>query len=517
MATPQSSQSSFIKSVAVDCSLGSDAFTLRSFHYTESLGQPFKGMLELQSDNADIDFAQLLGKPMTVSVTLPGGGQRDYSGLARCIRQTGDAGNTALYRAEIVPWITCLELGSDCRIFQNKSAIDILHQVFEDLGFSDYDVSGVIGNYSPLEFCAQYNETHSNFVHRLMQRFGIYYFHKHVAGRHTLALCDSHTSHKSFPGYATIPYKCAKGTAYNWEHIFLWSASEQMRSGKFTLKDYAPSSPKADLVASHTSSHSYPHGDLERFEYPGGYAKQDDGDSLAMVRIEQSECREKEFFGEAFCFGLSVGSTFSLEGHPRKDQNASYLTESVDFSIEVSKLEAAPAYSYRSGFKAIPASVQFRPQRSAPTPRIAGVQTAVVVAPVGQDPKVPYTDPCASARVQFHWDRAGSKDEKSSCWLRCSQPSAGSGWGSIFLPLVGNEVIVAFEDGHPDRPIIVGNVYNADNKPPRTLPDDSLKTIVKDVAGNFIALDSKEGAESVTILTAYKTNFWMIGDSREPD
>ena len=150
MATPQSSQSSFIKSVAVDCSLGSDAFKLRSFHYTESLGQPFKGVLELQSDNANIDFAQLLGKPMTVSITLPGGGQRHYSGLARCIRQTGDAGNTALYRAEIVPWITCLELGSDCRIFQNKSVIDILHQIFEDLGFSDYDVSGVIGNYSPL-------------------------------------------------------------------------------------------------------------------------------------------------------------------------------------------------------------------------------------------------------------------------------------------------------------------------------------------------------------------------------
>jgi type VI secretion system secreted protein VgrG len=185
--------------------------------------------------------------------------------------------------------------------------------------------------------------------------------------------------------------------------------------------------------------------------------------------------------------------------------------------MEVSKLEAASAYSYRSGFKAIPASVQFRPQRSSPTPRIAGVQTAVVVAPVGQDSRVPYTDPSASARVQFHWDRAGSKDERSSCWLRCSQPSAGSGWGSIFLPLVGNEVIVAFEDGHPDRPIIVGNVYNADNKPPRTLPDDPFKTIVQDVAGNFFVLDSKKGSESVTIRTAYLNQFTTMGNCSKPD
>ena len=145
------------------------------------------------------------------------------------------------------------------------------------------------------------------------------------------------------------------------------------------------------------------------------------------------------------------------------------------------------------------------------TPRVDGVQTAVVVAPSGQDPKVPYTDAHASARVQFRWDRAGTSDEKSSCWVRLSQPSAGSGWGSMFLPLVGNEVIIAFQDGDPDRPLIVGNVYNADNKPPRTLPDDSLITTIQDVAGNFIALQSEQGAESVSILTPYSKNSWAMG------
>jgi type VI secretion system secreted protein VgrG len=153
------------------------------------------------------------------------------------------------------------------------------------------------------------------------------------------------------------------------------------------------------------------------------------------------------------------------------------------------------AYSHRCRFRAIPASVQFRPPRTAATPRIDGVQTAVVVAPAGHDPRTPYTDSVASARVQFRWDRAGSDDEKSSCWVRCSQPSAGDGWGSIFLPLAGNEVIVAFLNGDPDRPIIVGNVYNAANLPPRTLPDDVFKTVVQDVAGNFLVLDSETKRE----------------------
>jgi type VI secretion system secreted protein VgrG len=161
--------------------------------------------------------------------------------------------------------------------------------------------------------------------------------------------------------------------------------------------------------------------------------------------------------------------------------------------------------------------VQFRPARTAAAPRIDGVQTAVVVAPTGYDPRTPYTDSVASARVQFHWDRAGSDDERSSCWVRCSQPSAGCGWGSIFLPLAGNEVVVAFLNGDPDQPIVVGNVYNAANPPPRKLPDDAYKTIVQDVAGNFVALDSEKRSESLTIQTAYLNQFTTMGKCSKPD
>jgi type VI secretion system secreted protein VgrG len=523
MASPAANRSATLERVAIDCSLGSDAFKTRSFRYTESLGQPFMGVLEATSKNAAIDFGQLLGKPLTVTATLPGGGQQHRSGLVRRVLQTGFERDLAVYELEIVPWIACLELGSDCRIFQNKSVVDILKKVFDDLGFSDYDVGGLVGNYQPLDFCVQYNETHFNFVHRLMQRAGIYYFHRHEAGSHTLVLADSHTSHGPFPGYAKISYRPAKQAALKEEHIFLWTAGEQMTTGKYTVKDYNFMNPTAKLLSTRTASHAYPHGDLERFEYPGGYATQAASDTVATARIEQSECREREFAGEAHCLGLSAGFTFGLEGQPRSDQNQSYLTEAIEFTISADEPaesgQAAPTtgYSHRCRFRAIPASAQFRPPRTAATPRIDGVQTAVVVAPAGYDPRTPYTDSVASARVQFRWDRAGSDDEKSSCWVRCSQPSAGNGWGSLFLPLAGNEVVVAFLDGDPDRPIIVGNVYNAANLPPRPLPDDPFKTVVQDVAGNFIAFDSEEDSESFTIRTAYKDQFTMMGDCSEPD
>ena len=251
--------------------------------------------------------------------------------------------------------------------------------MFGDLGFTDYDLAGLVGNYDPLDFCVQYNETHSNFVHRLMQRFGIYYFHKHQAGRHTLLLCNSCSGHTPVPGYARIRYQSANQTALNEEHVFLWDSGEQMAPGKYTLKDHAFTNPKAELLASRSASHGYPHGDLEKFEYPGGYATQAAGDASAVVRIEQAECGEKDCLGEAHCLGLSVGHTFTLEEHPRGDQNQSYLTEAIEFSITAdappeSQPGAKAAYSHRCRFRAIPASVQFRPERTAVAPRIDGLQ-----------------------------------------------------------------------------------------------------------------------------------------------
>ncbi|MFM7042869.1 MAG: type VI secretion system Vgr family protein, partial [Planctomycetaceae bacterium] len=237
-------------------------------------------------------------------------------------------------------------------------------------------------------------------------------------------------------------------------------------------------------------------------------------------------CGGRFFTGSARCYGLSAGWTFKLDGHPRKNQNASYLTTAIDLVIEpvveagaggAAGRDATGAFACTCSFEAIPDDVDYRPQRTARIPRIDGVQTAVVVGPVGQNPRVPYTDQYASVRVQFHWDRQGQNNEKSSCWLRHSQVFAGSGWGATFLPVVGCEVVVAFIGGDPDRPLVLGGVYNGNHKPPRPLPDHAVKTVIRDVAGNFMILDAQQDKESISIVTEYRNNWWVIGNTETPD
>jgi type VI secretion system secreted protein VgrG len=526
MAAPLSSSASLVRGVKVTTALGENAFSLRSFRYREAIGQPFEGLIEAVAADGAIDLESLLGKPATVSVPLPSGGTRHFSGICLEARQTGRVGDAFTYRLVIVPWLQLLELAADCRIFQQKTAKEILSKVFDDLGLTDHKISGLVGDLPELEFCAQFDETHLNFVQRLTQRFGIGYFTEHAAGTHTVSFTDSHSSHAPFPGYDKIRYAASAAEAANAEHVFLWETGRRMATGKVVLKDYDFTNPSSKLEATDSAGHGYPHGDLERFEYPGSYTKQSDGTTIARIRMGEQACNGTFFTGSARCYGLSAGFAFKLDGHPRGDQNASYLTTAIDLVIEpvdeagaggAASRGAAGAFACTCSFEAIPADVDYRPPRTARIPRIDGVQTAVVVGPTGQDPRVPYTDPYASVRVQFHWDRNGQNNEKSSCWLRHAQVFAGSGWGATFLPLVGCEVVVAFIGGDPDRPLVLGGVYNGDHKPPRELPKDAVKTVIQDVAGNFLVLDGQQGKESITMFTSYRENWWTIGSSENSD
>jgi type VI secretion system secreted protein VgrG len=518
MAAPLSTSASIVRGITVNTPLGERAFALRAFRYRETIGQPFEGVIDVVGSDREVDLDALLGKAVTVSVPLPAGGTRHFSGLCLEARQTGRLGDGFGYRLVIVPWLRLLELASDCRIFQEKTAKDILTQVFGDLGFTDYKLSGIVGSLPQLEFCVQYDETHLNFVQRLTQRFGIGFHTEHAAGSHAVVFTDSHSSHKPFPGYDKIRYAASAAEAAGAEHVFLWEAGRRMAPGKVVLKDYDFTNPKSKLEATDSAGHGYPHGDLERFEYPGPYAATSDGASLAKIRMGEHACGGTFFSGSARCYGLSAGWTFKLDGHPRKDQNASYLTTSIDLVIEpvdeaaaggAAGRSAAGAFSCTCSFEAIPDDVDYRPRRTASIPRIHGVQTAVVVGPSGHNTRVPYTDQYASVRVQFHWDRQGQNNEKSSCWLRHTQIFAGNGWGATFLPLVGCEVVVAFIGGDPDRPLVLGGVYNGDHKPPRPLPDQAVKTVIQDVAGNLVALDGESGKESLSMRTPFG-NMWSV-------
>lgn len=489
---------------------------LVSFRYRESLGSPFEGVIELRSDATDADLGGLLGKPVTVTVPLPSGGKRYFSGICFEAEQTGRLGDVAAYRLVIVPWIRLLDLAADCRIFQQHSARDIVTAVCDEVGFSDYETSGVVGDLPPLPFCVQYDESHLNFVHRLLERFGVWYHAIHGQGSHTIAFADSASSAKPFSGYDQISYAVSDADAAASEHIYLWRSLRRMETGKASLKDYVYTDPKSSLDVDDTLAHAYPYGDLEWFEYPGLYAKKSDGQNLARIRMGERGCRERVFAGEARCYGLSAGSTFLLHGHPRADQNVSYLTTAIDFQLGAPGTEdhrgsTAGAFVCTCAFEAIPVGVDYRPPRRARRPRIAGHQTAVVVGPSGQDPKRPYTDDCGSIRVQFRWDRQGQNNEKSSCWIRYQQFAAGPQWGAVFLPRIGCEVVVVFEEGDPDRPLAIGSLYNRDNKPPLTLPAEATQFTVQDDGGNYLTFNPDGGNQVITVYSPTDTTTFKVG------
>lgn len=516
MASPQSTAAHVVRGVAVQGVGPLGDAELASFRYRESLGAPFEGVLELRSDTFDADLGSLLGKPITVTVPLPEGGQRHFSGLCLEAEQTGTLGDLATYRAVIVPWIRLLEFGSDCRIFQEKSAKEIVTSVCDTLGFTDYRTSGIIGDLPELPFCVQYDESHANFVHRLIERFGVWYGTEHRDGGHTVVFADSNSSAKPFPGYEKVRYAVSDADAADVEHVYRWRAIRRMETGKVSLKDYTYTDPKSTLETQDTAQHSYPHGDIEWFEYPGLYTKDSDGNAVARIRMGERACREQVFAGEARSYGLAAGSTFKLDGHPRGDQNASYLITAIDFRLDPHGATdrggpASGAFACSCSFEAIPADVDYRPRRKTPVPQIAGHQTAVVVGPAGHDPKSPYTDEYGNIRVQFRWDRHGQDNEKSSCWIRYQQIAAGPSWGAVFVPRIGCEVTVVFEGGDPDRPLAIGALYNQDNKPPTSLPGEAKTFAIQDDGGNYLTLKPDEGNQVVTVYSPIDTTKLEVG------
>jgi len=508
-----------VHNVSVKTALGADAFQVRSFHFRDRLGEPFEGVLELQSGSDSIDLGKLLGLPVTVTTSLPQGGERFFNGIVLEASHEGDGHDANHYRLVMGPWLRLLELGSDCRIYQQKSVKDILESVFRGLGFTSFDDAGLIGNYDPLAFCVQYNETHARFVHRLMQRFGIAYHYDHTADSHKLVLCDSNTSYGSSSGYASVPYCSDTRTAENREHVSHWTSIRRIRSGKYAAKDYDYQQPSAAMLTRDSAEQSFPHGDMELFAYPGGYTEQSVGNALARIRIEEQACLEQRFEGTAHCWGFAVGKTFTLTDHPSSDKNRAYLITGFDLSVEAVLEDGAPPhrsgsarqFTHLSRLEAIPADVNFRPARTAPQPHIDGVQTAVVVGPAGHDPAIPFTDKDGSVRLQFRWDRYGKNDDKSSAWVRCSQFWAGPDWGAVFLPRLGCEVAVAFEEGDPDRPLVIGSLYNGSNRPPLSLPDDAQKLILKDDGGNYLEFNPAAGNQTITVYSPADETKLKIG------
>ena len=511
--------------IAIDTPLGKDALLLHGFSAQEAISRLFRISADLFSENASIDFTKIIGKQVTVSLRLADGSHRYFNGHVSRFAQTGMDGRFTHYNAEIVPWLWFLTRRADCRIFQNMTIPDIVAKVFKDRGFGDFRNS-LQGDFEQREYCVQYRETDFNFVSRLMEQYGIFYFFEHEQNKHTLVLGNKPGVHKPCPVQSKARMNFAAGVYLKDEDLVSsWNLEQELRPGKYALTDYNFETPGTSLLANENTIFKVGGNDsYEVFDYPGEYTKKGEGESRTHIRMQEEEAIHLIGTGSGACRTFVSGYRFDLSGHSRTDQNQTYLLTEVQHSASVgggySESGSPSEEHYSNHFRCIPYSVPFRPQRHTRRPFVQGPQTAVVTGKSGEEI---WTDKYGRVKVQFFWDREGSKDEKSSCWVRVSQPWAGKNWGAINIPRIGQEVIVEFLEGDPDRPLITGRVYNDEQMPPYKLADNQTRTTFltrSTKAGgssnfNELRFEDKKGDEQIFMNAEKDMDLRVENDSRE--
>ena len=472
---------------------------------TEELGRPFLYVLEMSSTKSakTSGLKALMGASVTVAITLPDGSKRYFNGVVARMAYAGLFAGAISYRVEIRPWIWLLSRTQDCRIFQNKSAWDIINQVFSDAGYAAVeDGRANQGGSTVLEYCVQYRETAFDFVTRLMEEFGLYYAFKHGDGEHTLVIADDPNCHATV---GTIPFQHDE-TEYRAveDHIWQWSSELEVQPSTYTFRDYNFTTPNADLTAKTIAPEKDPYGSFEIFDYPGPYDTAETGGKLSDVRLQDLSARRHIFYGTSNSRKLTTGRKFTLSQFYQDSENVAYLvvraTTSLTVAESLSDTSDAMRDTFRCSFEAIGGDVPFRLERKTRRPMIRGPQTARVVGQAGDEVT---TDQYGRIKVQFPWDRVGTGDENSSCWIRVAQVWAGQGWGGMFIPRIGQEVVVEFLEGNPDRPIVTGCVYNASQTVPYALPDNKTRSTIKTNSStggggfNELRFEDKKGDEEV--------------------
>lgn len=480
-------------------SLGNDELMLQSFTGHEAVSEPFEFDVELLSQNARVDGKALLKQPLRLELDGPDGATRIVHGLVRRFIQLGRHEELVSYRAEVVPWLWFLTLGSDCRVFQHLTPVDIISTVFRDQGFNDFSVRCAPGEVR--EYCVQYRETHFDFVTRLMAEEGIFYFFEHTASAHTLVLADKATAFKAVPGQSRVELAIDEGKSYEKDVITTLEREDAVHTGKVTLRDYDPLQPSTVLEAK--VSGSYP---TEVYDYPGSFTKRSDGDHYAKVRLEHLEAFSLSIRGQGNVRSFVPGFRFDLTGHYRSDANRAYAILRVEHSGNAGQYRSRQGgtMSYENRFVCIPYGTPYRPPAAPRRAVVYGTQSAKVVGPPGEEI---FVDKYGRVKVQFFWDRLGKFDDKSSCWVRVSTGWAGKGWGVIQIPRIGQEVLVDFLEGDPDQPIISGRVYNAEQTVPYELPANMTQSGAKSRSSkgggtdnfNEIRFEDKRGSEELFI------------------
>ena len=487
---------------------------LENFNGTEGLSLLFNFTLSMLSQDPALELKTLIGKPACLEIELADGGARHVHGYITQFGNSGSQGNLTHYSATLTPWLWMLGKRFNSRIFQNQSIEQVISSVFADYApLAQYEFR-LLGDLPSRSYITQYRESDLNFVLRLLESEGLFFYFEHSADQHTLIITDASNLLKPLPQQPTIRYH---STSINEtaDSIFRWSGHRQLQSGKIVVQTFDYKQPDHLLPVNLQSLNQQ--GDVtayEIYDFPGQYthASSADGERLVRHRIEALEVQGKIFSGASNCRAMCPGFTFELTQHHEHDRDT---IEDRQFQLLTVNHHGSNNYltgseaGYENIFTCIRKKIPFRAQPLTHRPTVHGPQTAIVVGPPGEEI---FTDDLGRVKVHFHWDRESRgansqrKKEESSCWVRVSQTSASGGFGSIHIPRVGDEVVVSFLDGQPDRPLITGSVYNSKNTPPWSLPANKTQSgfLTRSTKGsganaNSLLFEDKQGSERISV------------------
>ncbi|CAM3528182.1 type VI secretion system tip protein VgrG [Pseudomonas floridensis] len=481
---------------------------LESFRGAEGLSRAYSFELLLVCQDSGVELKSMMGQHAVIEIELADGSPKYLAGYLTRFASIGSDGGMARYTATLNPWFSMLKNRFDTRIFQGNTVEEVVTQVFAlCTAFSrhEFRLSKPLKRYT---YITQYRESDFNFVQRLLEEEGIFYYFEHTAEGHTMIICDDSTTLVPLPEQPQIRFHTASVTETA-DSITEWTGNRQLQSGKIAVQTFDYRQPTNRLPVTMNSLNKQ--GDVENFEiydFPGQYTHgtYDEGEALVRLRVEALELKGKSFKGASNCRAMKPGYTFELLQHYDHDQGSpddrQFLLMSVESEGHNNYLNGQQA-SYYNTFSCVRKKIVFRPQLTTPRPTISGPQTAIIVGPPGEEI---YTDELGRVKIQFHWDRKGELNDKSSCWVRVAQTGASGGFGSMQIPRVGDEVVVVFLDGNPDRPLIMGSLYNSQNTPPWSLPANKTQSgfLTRSMKGdggtaNFFRFEDKAGAEQVIV------------------
>ncbi|NQZ30945.1 MAG: type VI secretion system tip protein VgrG [Oceanospirillaceae bacterium] len=483
-----------------------EQFHLVRMEGKESISQLFQFNVELVCEDPELAIETLVGQAAVITImdaTVDGSELIRYMHGIVSQMEIGQLGiSQTTYYLTVVPKIWPMSYRQNSRIFQNKSVQQIITTLLTEAGLQGDEFRFELQNTPPArDYCVQYQETDLQFISRLLEEEGEHYYFEHLQEKHVLVISDTSNSNPKIIPEDQLNYFYDRQGEVSEQHIYDFRYIESIKSGKVSIRDYEFKKPRMQLKEDNEAQYST---ELEVYDYPGLFKDSASGKHYAARRLEALNRFRKRATAASDINTIVPGYSFILDGHERDELNSEYLITNISHQcsqtqvLEVGATDEGTKYSNQ--FSCIPFDIPFRPGRNTAKPKIRGTQTAIITGPAGEEL---YTDEFGRVKVQFHWDREGQSNEQSSCWIRVSQPSSGAGFGGFFLPRIGEEVIVDFLEGDPDKPMVIGRIYHGTNRPPYALPQEKTKSTIKSNSSkggdgfNELRFEDKKGEEQL--------------------